>query len=64
MFRCIENLLNQTFFVLVFAVVLSRFYPKILKEEIGKSVIMLKLVAIILKIMQYINSCIILRLLC
>jgi len=38
----------QPFFVLVFAVILSIFYPSILKEEIGKSVILLKILAIIL----------------
>lgn len=35
-------------FVLLVAVILSRFYPSILKEEIEKSVIFLKLLAIIL----------------
>jgi len=35
----------QPFFVLSFAVILSIFYPKFLKEEIGKSTILLKLVA-------------------
>lgn len=38
----------QPFFVLSFTVVLSIFYPKILKEEIGKSVMLLKLFAIFL----------------
>lgn len=38
----------QPFFVLLFAVILSMFYPKILKEEIGRSTIILKLVAIIM----------------
>jgi transporter family protein len=38
----------QPFFVLLFAVILSVFYPKILKEEIGKSVILLKITAIAL----------------
>jgi len=38
----------QPFFVLLFAVILSIFYPSILKEEIGKSVIFLKFIAIIL----------------
>jgi transporter family protein len=38
----------QPFFVLLFAVVLSIFYPKILKEEISKSIVLLKLIAIIL----------------
>jgi len=38
----------QPFFVLLLAVVLSTFYPKILKEEIGRSTVMLKLLAIIL----------------
>jgi len=37
----------QSFFVLLFAVILSIFYPAILKEEIGKSVIFQKLIAII-----------------
>ena len=38
----------QPFFVLLFAVILSVFYPKILKEEIGKSAVLLKLIAITL----------------
>lgn len=38
----------QPFFVLFFAVVLSIFFPKVLKEEIGKSVILLKFVAMAL----------------
>lgn len=38
----------QPFFVLLFAVILSIFYPAILKEEIGKSVIFQKLLAITL----------------
>ena len=38
----------QPFFVLVFAVVLSIWYPKILREEITKSTVFIKLVAIIL----------------
>ncbi len=38
----------QPFFVLLFAVILSVFYPSILEEEIGKSVILLKLLAIVL----------------
>ena len=38
----------QPFFILFFAVVFSIFYPKILKEEIGKSVVLLKLFAIVL----------------
>lgn len=38
----------QPFFVLLFAVILTIFYPKILKEEIGKSTILLKLIAITL----------------
>jgi drug/metabolite transporter (DMT)-like permease len=37
----------QPFFVLLIAVVLSVFYPKILKEEIGKSAVLLKAVAIL-----------------
>jgi hypothetical protein len=36
----------QPFFVLAFAVALSIFYPKILKEEIGRSAVALKLIAI------------------
>ncbi len=36
------------FFVLVFAVILSVFYPHILKEEIGKSTLAIKIIAIIL----------------
>ena len=38
----------QPFFVLLIAVILSIFYPKILKEEIGKSTVLLKLIAITL----------------
>lgn len=38
----------QPFFVLLFAFVLSVFYPKILKEGVGKSAVMLKLIAIVL----------------
>jgi len=38
----------QAFFVLLFAIVLSIFYPKILREEIGKSTVITKLIAIIL----------------
>ncbi len=38
----------QPFFVLLFTVVLSVFYPKILKEEINKTVMFQKLIAIIL----------------
>ncbi len=38
----------QPFFVLLIAVALSLFFPKILKEEIGKSIIALKLLAIAL----------------
>jgi len=38
----------QPFFVLLIAVILTIFYPKILKEEIGKSTVLLKLVAITL----------------
>jgi len=38
----------SSFFVLLFAVILSILYPTILKEEIGKSVIFQKLLAIIL----------------
>ena len=40
----------QPLFVLIFAVFLSIFYPKIIKEEIGKSTIMLKFTAIVLMI--------------
>lgn len=36
----------QPFFVLAFAVALSIFYPRILREEIGKSAVALKLIAI------------------
>jgi len=38
----------QPLFVLLFAVILSIFYPSILREEIGKSVVFLKLIAITL----------------
>jgi len=38
----------QPLFVLLFAVLISIFYPKILKEEIGKSVVFQKIIAIIL----------------
>ena len=38
----------QPFFVLVFAVGMSIWYPKILKEEIGKSAIALKILAIVI----------------
>ena len=38
----------QPFFVLVFTVILSAFFPKILKEDIGKSTVILKFVAIAL----------------
>jgi len=38
----------QPFFVLLFMVVLSAFFPKILKEDIGRSTVILKLVAIAL----------------
>ena len=38
----------QPFFVLLFTVMLSVFYPKILKEEIGKSTLLKKTIAIIL----------------
>ena len=38
----------QPFFVLLFMVMLSLFLPKILKEEIGKSVLVRKLIAIVL----------------
>ena len=36
----------QPFFVLLFAVILSIFYPKILKEEIDKKTVLIKLIAI------------------
>lgn len=38
----------QPFFVLLFAVILSIFYPKILKEEIDKKTVLIKLIAITL----------------
>lgn len=38
----------QPFFVLLFAVLLSIFYPSILKEELSKSIISLKILAIVL----------------
>ena len=38
----------QPFFVLLFVVILSIFYPKILKEEIGKSTVLLKFIAVVL----------------
>jgi len=38
----------QPFFVLLFAVLLSVFYPSILKEELSKSIISLKILAIVL----------------
>lgn len=38
----------QPFFVLLFALILSRFYPSILKEEISKSTVFLKSIAVIL----------------
>lgn len=38
----------QPFFVLVFMVILSIFYPHILKEEIGKSALIVKIIAILL----------------
>lgn len=38
----------RPFFVLLFAVLLSVFYPRILKEEIGKSTVLLKIIAIVL----------------
>lgn len=38
----------EPFFVLVFAVILSIFYPKIIKEETGKKIVAIKLLAIIL----------------
>jgi len=40
--------MTRPFFVLLFATVLSIFYPKILREELGKSAIILKVAAIIL----------------
>ena len=39
---------TQGFFVLLFTVILSVFYPKIIKEDIKKSTIAMKLIAIIL----------------
>ncbi|MFH1752314.1 MAG: EamA family transporter [archaeon] len=39
---------TQPFFVLAFAIILSLFFPKILKEEIGRKTILLKIIAIIL----------------
>jgi len=38
----------QPFFVLLFTVLLSIFYPSILKEELSKSIIFLKILAIVL----------------
>ncbi len=38
----------QPFFVLIFAVIISIFYPKILKEEIGRKTLFLKFISIIL----------------
>ena len=38
----------QPLFVLLFTIILSIFFPKILKEEIGKSIVLQKFVAIIL----------------
>lgn len=38
----------QPFFVLLFTITLSAFYPKILKEEIGRSTVILKSVAIVI----------------
>jgi hypothetical protein len=38
----------QPFSILLFAVILSIFFPFILKEEIGKSIVAQKLIAIIL----------------
>lgn len=40
--------MTRPFFVLLFATILSAFYPKILREEIGKSTILLKVAAVIL----------------
>ncbi len=37
----------QLFFVLLFTIILSVFYPKILKEEIKKSVVLIKLAAMV-----------------
>jgi transporter family protein len=49
-FVALANALSsvELFFVLAFTVLLSIFYPQILKEEITKSTVLLKLVAIIL----------------
>lgn len=45
----VESLAStQSFFVLLLTVFLSIFYPKILKEEIGKSTVLIKFIAIIL----------------
>ena len=38
----------EPFFVLLFTVILSMFYPRILKEETGKKIVAIKLLAIIL----------------
>ncbi len=40
----------QPLFVLVMAVILSKFYPKIIKEEIGKSTVIKKIIAIVIMI--------------
>jgi len=37
----------QPFFVLLIAVILSRFFPSILKEEVSKSIVLVKIIAII-----------------
>jgi len=38
----------QPFFVLIYSIILSLFWPKILKEEIGSRIILVKLLAIVL----------------
>ncbi|MEI6144147.1 MAG: DMT family transporter [Candidatus Berkelbacteria bacterium] len=40
----------QPLFVLIFAVIISIFYPKILKEEIGRDAVVIKVIAIMLMI--------------
>lgn len=49
-FVTLVNALTSTtsFFVLIFTVMLSIFYPKILKEEISKKTVLMKLVAIVM----------------
>ncbi|UCG95832.1 MAG: DMT family transporter [archaeon] len=38
---------TEPFFVLLFVVIISRFYPKILKEEVSRKIIIMKLTAIV-----------------